>query len=176
MSAWIAGFLLGSSVFINGVKVDGLTDLKLESVESVRFDEVGNVHIDAPQYQIKVEGGSQTTRAADEVPVETWWLVSQDNGSSGHVIRVEVNGALVRELTSGGGQLILDLAPWFQVGVNRIRVSAVSTSPAGEPFYLFIGQGSNKGGELTLSQPEVQFGVGADRDGSYVRDYEITVE
>lgn len=42
---------LGGSVFLNGVNIDGLTDVKFEKA-TVRIDANGNVQIDAPHYKV----------------------------------------------------------------------------------------------------------------------------
>lgn len=47
-----AGALAGS-VYLNGVKIDGVTNTKFEKA-TVRIDEAGNIHIDAPGYSAKV--------------------------------------------------------------------------------------------------------------------------
>jgi hypothetical protein len=47
-----AGALAGS-VYLNGVKIDGVTNTKFEKA-TVRIDEAGNIHIDAPGYAAKV--------------------------------------------------------------------------------------------------------------------------
>ncbi|HEX8825217.1 MAG TPA: hypothetical protein VF794_35200 [Archangium sp.] len=44
---------LAGSVFLNGVRIDGVTNQKFEKVSSVRLDEQGNVHIEAPAYAVK---------------------------------------------------------------------------------------------------------------------------
>jgi hypothetical protein len=51
----IAAPALAGSVYLNGVLVDGLTNQKFERVQSVRFDEAGNVYIDAPAYKVEVQ-------------------------------------------------------------------------------------------------------------------------
>ncbi|HYO73773.1 MAG TPA: hypothetical protein VEU33_47680 [Archangium sp.] len=42
------------SVFLNGVRIDGVTNQKFEKVASVRIDDKGNVYIDAPAYAVKL--------------------------------------------------------------------------------------------------------------------------
>jgi hypothetical protein len=54
LSALLPVSALASSVFLNGVRIDGVTNQKFEKVTSVRIDEKGNVHIDAPSYAVKV--------------------------------------------------------------------------------------------------------------------------
>ena len=45
---------LAGSVYLNGVRIDGVTNQKFEKVASVRIDEKGNVYIDAPAYAVKL--------------------------------------------------------------------------------------------------------------------------
>ncbi|HZI13521.1 MAG TPA: hypothetical protein VE153_24280 [Myxococcus sp.] len=59
-----AGALAGS-VYLNGVKIDGVTNTKFEKA-TVRIDEAGNIHIDAPGYAAKVT--TVTTPAPAAVP------------------------------------------------------------------------------------------------------------
>lgn len=44
---------LASSVYLNGVKIDGVTNQKFEKA-TVRIDEKGDVYIDAPAYSVRV--------------------------------------------------------------------------------------------------------------------------
>ncbi|WNG38103.1 hypothetical protein F0U61_33810 [Archangium violaceum] len=45
---------LAGSVYLNGVRIDGVTNQKFEKVTAVRIDEQGNIHIEAPSYAVKV--------------------------------------------------------------------------------------------------------------------------
>jgi hypothetical protein len=54
---------LAGSVFLNGVRIDGVTNQRFEKVTSVRIDEQGNVHIDAPAYAVKVVNAPPPTAA-----------------------------------------------------------------------------------------------------------------
>ncbi|QRK07562.1 hypothetical protein JQX13_47450 [Archangium violaceum] len=45
---------LAGSVYLNGVRIDGVSNQKFEKVTAVRIDEQGNVHIEAPAYAVKV--------------------------------------------------------------------------------------------------------------------------
>ncbi|NOJ82267.1 hypothetical protein HNV28_28750 [Myxococcus xanthus] len=56
------------SVFLNGVKIDGVTNQKFEKA-TVRIDEAGNVHIDAPGYAARVTAVTPPAPAASpQVP------------------------------------------------------------------------------------------------------------
>lgn len=55
------------SIFLNGVKIDGITNQKFEKA-TVRIDEAGNVHIDAPGYAARVT--TVTPPAAPAAPAQ----------------------------------------------------------------------------------------------------------
>ena len=110
-------------VYINGVRADALRNTQLKDVDVV-IDENGDVQISAPQYNIEVVGGSGEEEAADadERGVEkgVWWLVTEDNKSSGHEIDVYIDGTKIKTIKSGGAQVILDLGPHLRRGLNEV--------------------------------------------------------
>jgi hypothetical protein len=55
---------LAASVYLNGVRIDGVTNQKFEKA-TVRIDEKGDVHINAPGYAVRVE----TAPAPQAAPV-----------------------------------------------------------------------------------------------------------
>ena len=189
----IAGTALAGSVFVNGVNVDALRNQTFKNVTSVTLDAEGNVVIDAPGYEIQVvgtQGGvppAENTTTPDSppmdappvgdpaVPISRWWLVTEDNASSGHVISIYLNGVLVRSLPSGQPQLIEDLAAYLHPGDNQVRVESSSTAPSGGTFYVYLGSGNNDSGTVVMDTPQVQFGVGPAREGPYLREYTLKV-
>ncbi len=54
LTALLPASALAGSVYLNGVRIDGVTNQKFEKVASVRIDEQGNVHITAPGYAVKM--------------------------------------------------------------------------------------------------------------------------
>lgn len=184
-----AGAALAGSVFVNGVNVDALRNQTFKNVTAVTLDADGNVIIDAPGYEIQVVApadpitGPVTTTAQtgtstpppSAVPANTWWLVTEDNGSSGHVITVYVNDSLVRTVPSGQPQLIADLSSFLHPGTNRVRVESQSNGATGGTFYIYLGSGHNESGTVVMDPPQVQFGVGPTREGPYLREYELKI-
>ena len=114
-------------------------------------------------------------QAASGIPQGTWWLVSEDAGSVGHVVQVKVNGRQVSEIRSGGEPVILDLAPYLQRGTNQVELVSQSTNAGGGAMYVYIGKGSNDSGTLVMETPQVQYGLGPSRKGEYRRTYQVTV-
>ncbi|MCP4807905.1 MAG: hypothetical protein GY913_24850 [Proteobacteria bacterium] len=92
------------------------------------------------------------------VAPETWWLVTEDNGSSGHVVEVFIAGTAVATVRSGDEQLILDVSPYLAPGDNIVNLSA---SPAdmlgGGVLNVYLGPGSNDAGTLNLAAPQLTF-------------------
>jgi hypothetical protein len=72
LTALLPASALAGSVYLNGVRIDGVTNQKFEKVTSVRIDEQGNVHIEAPGYAVKmVNAPPAPTAAPAPAPVAT---------------------------------------------------------------------------------------------------------
>ncbi|MBM4364831.1 MAG: hypothetical protein FJ102_01340 [Deltaproteobacteria bacterium] len=188
---------LAGDVYINGVKADVLPVMTMEDV-SVRFDQSGNVWIDAPLYRVTVvsPAASQAaapapsytappasysppattysapataysspatytapaaTYTAPAVAPGTWWLVTEDNDSSGHDVELLINGALVRQIRSGEGQVILDVGGWLRRGQNTVELRDAGTRYGGGVFVIYVGRGSDSGGTVRMDAPDVRY-------------------
>src|SRR5687767_8677179 len=91
--------VFAGSVYINGVRADVLPEVTVTNA-TVRLDAQGNVWIDAPGYRVQVvqpgnaasgpSGVSQSpsqpvqSTVPDRIGTGVWWLVTEDNASSGH--------------------------------------------------------------------------------------------
>ncbi len=192
--------LLAGSVYINGVRADVLPEVSLTNA-TVRFDGQGNVWIDAPGYRVQVVApveyaGSGAPAAtpvppdrapADGAPAGVWWLVTEDNGSSGHTLEVLVNGVLARRIASGEPQLIFDIGPFLRRGSNTVVVTALpgptAQAPAagGGALNVYIGRGTNLSGTIHLDNPDVAYravdlaGRATDGGSGGGRQYTLTV-
>jgi hypothetical protein len=139
-SAWAA------SVFLNGVRIDGVTNQKFEKA-TVRIDEQGNVHIDAPGYAVRMvtpppaaapatptPSASSTPPAATAAPPEEkaeraptritrrYWLVSEQSapGMTEYEIDLYVNSKWVRKLRNSEQQVVSELTRYLQPGKNTV--------------------------------------------------------
>jgi hypothetical protein len=107
----------------------------------------------APAY-----GAAAPAPSPSGVPTGTWWLVTEDNASTGHTIEVVVNGTFVRRITSGEPQLILDLAPFLRPGPNTVILNALAgPQPGGGVFNVYVGRGSNNAGTIRMDNPDIRF-------------------
>ena len=98
------------------------------------------------------------------VAPESWWLVSQDNGSTGHVVDVFVGGQPVATVTSGDAQLLLDISAYLAPGENVINFNARPGQPGGGLLELHVGAGQNVDGTLELDPPSITFSRRASDD------------
>lgn len=150
--------VLAAKIYINNIEVQTPPVVEMKGV-GVRFDAEGNIWIDAPNYQVREVAPPQYVPAvgASVVPVGTWWLVTEDNGSTGSVVDVMVNGQVVRRVISGQAQLIMDIGPYLKKGNNEITILVQPGTPGGGLLNIYVGQGSNADGTIRLDAPTVRF-------------------
>jgi hypothetical protein len=180
--------VFAGSVYINGVRADVLPEVTIANA-SVRFDAQGNVWVDAPGYKVQVLPPTEyaVARPADvpappppagasAVTAGVWWLVTQDDASTGQVVEVVVNGSLVRRVRSGDPQVILDIGPWLRPGANLVLMNPIPGTAGGGPLNVYIGRGSNLSGTIHLDNPDVNYARRASEAGSgAVRQFTINV-
>ena len=166
---------LAGSIYINGVKADGITNFELDDVDVV-IDSKGDVYIDAPRYAIEVRSPGGDTVSPGPVPVvqadgtistdpaeptgleaESWWLVSEDNGSLGQEITVTIGGQPVAVVKSGDPQLMLDVSAFLRTGDNVVTFTSAGGDIGGGILSLYIGPGTNNGGTLQLESPALEY-------------------
>jgi hypothetical protein len=189
----------GADTYINDTRVDprAIADVRLERV-AVWFDELGNVHIDAPGYNVEVVEPALTATATAARPVPTtatntpappppppassgvapsrWFVVSEDSGSVGHTVEVWINGQLATTVRSGQPQAIVDIGRWLRLGPNQIEIRSSSAHAEGGTLYVYVGTGSDRSGTFVMDEPPIEFGLAADRLGQYSRTYPLSVD
>ena len=106
----------------------------------------------------------------------SYWLASEDNGTTGHEITVLINGQAVRTVRSGDPQVIEDISHHLRVGANDIVIESASSDPSGRTLFVYIGRGSNEGGTVSLERPEIQLGLGPTRRGEQRRPFKLFVD
>jgi len=166
---------LAGSIYINGVKADGITNFELDDVDVV-IDNKGDVYIDAPRYAIEVRTPGGETVSPEPVPVVqadgtistdpaaptglpagSWWLVCEDNGSIGQSVTVSVGGQQVAMVKSGDPQLMLDISAFLQTGDNVVTFSSPGGEVGGGILSLYVGPGTNSNGTLQLETPALEY-------------------
>lgn len=170
-ACWASPSAWAGALYVNGVRADSLRNMELKDVD-VRIDADGNIWVDAPRYTIEVVAPGDpppvahtpappVTAPAPSSPgalaAGTWWLVSDDNSSTGQVVDVYINGVLVTTLRSGDPQLLMDVSRYLHRGNNQVLFTARPGQPGGGLLDLYLGSGSNDSGTLNLNTPEITF-------------------
>ena len=172
----MSGSAMAGSIFLNGVNIDGVTSQKFEKV-TVKIDERGNIHIDAPGYAAKVvgAGGGATpsktapTEAADDSPgkiTKRYWLVTEQTvpGMTDFDIDVYINSKWVRKLRNNEEQIITEVTKHLVPGRNSVLLTA-RKQKGGTPrsysaehiFRVIIGEGNVGGDNVMIDNPIVNF-------------------
>jgi len=165
LNAW------AGSVYLNGVKVDGLTSTKIDKC-SAEFDAKGNVLLDCPGYAVKVEGAeAYKPPPAKEAPPPTqitrhYFLVSEQGqvGLSDYDIDLFVNSKFVRKLRSEEEQIVTEITKHLQPGRNVVtfvahkRAGKERRSFSPEHFYrVIIGEGAAAGDKVMIDDALITF-------------------
>lgn len=164
MALWSTSALAGST-YLNGVKIDGVTNQKFEKVD-VRIDEQGNLFIDAPGYQVRQVEAAPAQGAAAPTLSKKYFLVTEQTvvGMTEYDIDLYVNSKLVRKLRSGDEQIVTEITRHLSPGKNTVLMVAKKTvgkarkSYAREHVYrVIIGEGSVTGEQVTIENPVIKF-------------------
>jgi len=147
------------TLFVNGIRADGLRDFEFSNV-NIRVDPSGNIWVDAPGYQVALEGQGMAEGPVvpneNAAPGSQHWLVTEDHGSLGHAVEVLVNGTLVHVVRSGDDQVIMDLGPFLSSGRNAVIFRAgVATELGGGILLVHIATGNNQSGTVVLDEPAI---------------------
>ncbi len=171
-----------AELYVNGVRATGLRDQTFTDAD-VHIDEHGDIHVTAPQYVVRSldpapAPDAPLQPAASAVSAGRYWMVTEDNRSTGHTIEVFVNGDLVRRVRSGDDQLILDLAPWLKPGSNNVTFSALpGPQPAGGILHVYMGTGYNDAGVIRLHDPQIDYARrSSDKPTGGMSDFVLGIE
>jgi len=161
LAALLPGVALAGSVFLNGVRIDSVRGQTFEKA-TVRIDDQGNVHIDAPHYAVRTESVPAPAPAAAPAPAPVapapapvaapapapapvqepapthitrrYWLVTEQDtpGATGYDIDLYVNSQWVRKLRNVESQVVTELTGNLQPGKNTVTFMARKQEGAGD--------------------------------------------
>ncbi len=175
-------------VFLNGVQVTGAKEQVIDNAKVI-LDKRGDVHIQAPDY--KVQENQQPAREAvaamsprpspGQGLTRRYYVVNEINreGKIGLKLLVQINGRLVGTLTDDNPQLALELNPYLSLGENQVKLRATPLSAAvGAPgqWTVVIGEGKNRGTELTIDRVLSEFKLDGGQEGSKEHTFTLTAQ
>lgn len=174
--------LTAGDLYINGIQANTLRNQEFKNVQ-VSIDANGDIHIDTDRYTVSVTDpvdvpAAQAPAAVQTVAPGQYWLITEDNASSGHVVEVRINGALVRTIRSGDPQLIVDLAQYLQIGDNTITIKALPGEYLGGGImHIYLGPGDNQTGVVHMEHPPIDFARrSSDNPAGTTRTWNLVVE
>ena len=187
LMAWltVAASAGAAEVYVNGVNVDGLTNQSFEKV-TVRLDEKGNVHIEAPGYTVR-----RVTVAEPKEPPPTaiitqrYFLVTEQSspGATDYDIDVFFNGQFIRTLASIEPQLVIDVTKELRPGKNSVLFRAKKhLDPGGRPssvsksdlFKVLIGEGGARNEQVVIDKQLITFTRGAAETNDITQELTLT--
>jgi hypothetical protein len=164
------------SVFLNGVKIDGVTGQKFDKV-NIRIDDKGDIYIDAPGYQVRsVEGGSEPAKTGSIPATRKYFLIAEQTaaGMAEYDIDVYVNSKWVRTVKSDEETVVAeDISKFVMQGKNTVLFSAKKKILGGtrksmavsHQLKLLIGEGNMGGNKVMVDTQLVKFNrTAADTD------------
>ncbi len=179
---------LAGSVFLNGTKVDGLANTKIDKC-SVEFDAKANVLLNCPGYAVKVEGAGTATTLKDEqaavpgVMTRRYFLVTEQaqQGATDYDIEMYVNAKFIRRLKSDDEQIVTEITKHLSPGKNSVtfiakkRTGAARKSFSPEHFFrVIVGEGNASGDRVMIDNPLVTFSRNAAETQDATEEFTLT--
>jgi hypothetical protein len=160
----------GHSVYLNGQVIDSDRSQKFENV-TVEIDGDGNVRITSDTYKVETGTGAGTQKQPDRTPLiphgTRYWLISEENsaGMSQYDFDIFLNGALVKTVKSGDGQVVEDVTKFVIPGSNTVTITARKNfgnarKSESKDLYqrIYIGKGAlNETGAIVIDNPDIDY-------------------
>jgi hypothetical protein len=152
---------LAESVYLNGTRVDGLTNTKIDKC-AVEFDAKANVLLTCPGYSVKVEGVPAKAPAPAEAPSKHYFLVSEQSvvGATDFDIDVFVNSKFYRRMRSQEEPYVGEITRLLSPGKNAItfvarkRTTGSRKSFSPEHFFrITVGEGAEAHSQVMIDNP-----------------------
>lgn len=149
----LPGLASAVDVYLNQVKVTGsVKQLTMPKVD-VRFDEAGNVYIDAPGYKVEVN-----TPPPPPPPAGRYYLVVNVPAPGHYTIQVSANGKSVAQIPAKSPNYFVEIGPHLQAGPNGMLFTFLPTPdappvPEMEAVDVLVGRGEQApDGTLTITR------------------------
>ncbi|MBN2716458.1 MAG: hypothetical protein JXX14_11435 [Deltaproteobacteria bacterium] len=179
-----------AKVYLNGVDITQVTEKTFKNVTTVRIDDKGDIHIEAPHYEVKVlEAGSESanstvTGESNEAGLtEKYFIASQGPAPKvQYELAIVINGVTRIIIPATKSSVIREITGWLQKGKNTIQITAtkkmgvegrVSTLKSDEVSVL-IGSGHEEKKIVKIDSLKATFKCNAASTNTFTREYTIT--
>lgn len=185
-----AGTVLAGSVYLNGTRIDGVTNQKFEKC-TVVIDENGDVHIKAPGYAVSAQDGESaakvqsTSSQAAVAPSQRYWLVKEENypGKTQYDVDIYINSVWFKRIQSNGEQLVQEITKYLRPGPNVIHFAASKNIGQQRKSFspqvymrIIIGEGNIGGNNVMIERPLITYKRTANETQDFNDEYTITVK
>ena len=192
----IAALLIPASVFaagklfLNGVDITGVKSKSFKKVKVVRIDENGDIHLDAPQYEVKVMetgGAPADAKKGDNNAAglaNKYYLATKGNGKRAQYdLVVNVNGVERIVIPAKQSSTIEEMTGWLKKGENTVTITArkklgngrLSTSKD-DSLTLMIGLGHEENKIVKIDSLKATFKCDASKLSDFTKTYTIHVK
>ena len=185
-----AGTVLAGSIYLNGTRIDGVTNQKFEKC-TVIIDEKGDVHIKAPGYAVSAQQGSSAPEVEETpgetvvVPSQRYWLVEEENypGKTQYDVDIYINSVWFKRIRSNGEQVVQEITKYLRSGPNVIHFAATKNIGQQRKSFspqvymrIIIGEGDIGGNNVMIEHPLITYKRTADETQNFNDEYTITVK
>lgn len=181
----LASPAFAGSIYLNGVRIDGVTNQKFDKV-NVSIDDSGNVFIEAPGYNVRqVEGGTpgETRKEPPGSLTKKYFLVTEQAqpGMTEFDVDVYVNSKWLRKLRNGDDQIVTDITKSLTPGKNTLLFIAKKLGGTSRKSYskehffrLIIGEGQMTGDHVMIDNPVVKWELTAADSADVTKEFTLT--
>ncbi|MEO1268155.1 MAG: hypothetical protein AAFX99_08655 [Myxococcota bacterium] len=170
----VASTAVAVDVYLNGVKVNGITSQNFEDVD-IRFDAKGDVHITVDGVQVKMvdqlnaeqaQPNSTGKSGQSSALSQKYWLISDqsDRGMAQYDIDIHINGQYVTRVKSDAPQTVLEITRYVVPGRNRVVFTAIKSIPDRRRSFspdhhitVLIGEGARDSKQLTIDRSLLEY-------------------
>ncbi|MBW1809446.1 MAG: hypothetical protein JRJ87_14720 [Deltaproteobacteria bacterium] len=182
----VGGTVLAGSIYLNGVRIDGVTNQKFEKC-TVTIDAKGDVHIDAPGFAVESKTGTKQPVEATTAAKATgrYWLVKEENypGKTQYDVDIYINNVWFKRIRSNQEQIVLEISKYLRPGSNVLHFAATknvgktrkSFSPQSY-MRIIIGEGNIGGNNVMIDNPLIKYSRNASETQDFNDEYTITVK
>ncbi len=176
----------GGSVYLNGVKIDGVTNQKFEKC-TVTIDARGDLFIEAPGYAVQSSQAAPITpaQAIPAAPSKRYFLIKDESqpGMAQYDIDLYINSVWFKRVRSDGEQLVLDITDKLRPGPNVLHFAASKNLAGGRKSYskqanlrIIVGVGNQGGRKVMIDEPLINYTRNAYETDNFNEEYNITVQ
>jgi hypothetical protein len=186
LSLIAAGSALAGSIFLNGTRIDGVTNQKFEKC-TVTIDAKGNVLIDAPGYAVGGDAtkGQTSTANVPAAASKRYWLIKEENypGKTQYDIDIYINSVWFKRIHSDDEQVVQEITKYLRPGSNVIHFAATKNIGKQRKSFskqvymrIIIGEGNIGGNNVMIENPLVQYTRTADETQNFNDEFTISVQ